>query len=138
MKFLVVSLVLVMAAGCATALVERPDGSMITQRVVMVQSGIIIKIQNNCASSISVASIHGPLVEGLAWGKGTQQPIPARFEGSDHYDRRIWVEVRAYTSTGVYIGSITRNESVYGSTRDMHWDIDRLDSPPGARCPGPV
>lgn len=127
----------VVATGCATRTIQLPDGTIVRQREVMPQAGVVVTVQNNCSPVMAIESLHGPEVGNLVYGRSATLPVPARAFGG--YNREVWVMAKAYTAGLQYIGSAVLREfvSTYDGTRDRIWQVDRLDSPSGARCPSP-
>ncbi|MDP2641897.1 MAG: hypothetical protein Q8P21_01235 [bacterium] len=138
MRFFALALLALSAMGCATKIVQLPDGTIVKRRGMMPQVGVIVTIKNNCSPMMAIESIHGPEVSNLAYGKSATLPIPTRAFSGD--SREIWVMISAYTASSVYIGSAVLRErvSIRQGTRDgVVWQVDQLDSPPNVTCPSP-
>lgn len=126
--------------GCATRMIELPDGSIIQRREVMPQKGVVVAVFNNCAPWLVIDSHNGREVSALSYSRKASIPIPARFVVGNRSSREIWVTARAYSgppSDTTYIGLTELRERVSNSqgTRDRPWQVDTLRSPRGAQCP---
>ena len=138
-KVLLVMCLALAASGCAVRRIQLPDGSVIERREPMSQIGLIITFKNNCDPRLMIESMYGIEVRSLAYGRSATVPIPSRaFSGSS---REIWAMASAYAgaSDDSFIGSVELREHVNTNqgTRDKLWQVDRLDSPRGVRCPSP-
>ncbi len=131
-KLVLAILAVIWVGGCASSNVGGQR-----RTVFMPQVGVIMTVQNNCAPFVSVESIRGVEVAELPFGESATLPISSRAFGG--YSREIWVMVKAYASNLVFLGSTMFREYVdtYQGTQDRLWQVDRLDSPPGAQCEPP-
>ena len=118
MKKLFVALIVAVAvSGCAT--IRMPDGT--TQRYVMYQVGVVVRVVNNCAPLLDVERVGGVMVKGLPYGEAASVPlVSAPFGGNN---RRMPLMVRGYTDKNEYLGSATREFYVnpYEGSREDVW-----------------
>lgn len=131
--FGVLLLVAVMASGCATAV--YPDGSR--HRVPMPQIGVIVTVTNYCSPFVGLyhgAELQAPLVP---YGASARIPVSSLAFSGPY--RRVHLEVKAFEMGLNPIGSATRTfgVSTYQGSQPELWLVDRLNSPPGARCSPP-
>lgn len=121
--------------GCATAVAYLPDGTRVTKKVPMPLGGVIPSIQNNCSAILVVQRGSVPL-SFIPYGESST--LPTRSEGRDHQDFEF--TLKAYTAMRrEYLGSYTLRLSAdsYSGREKREIPIDRLDSPPGAKCVKP-
>lgn len=136
--FFVLALVAFAASACATRVIHLPDGRVAVSREAMPQVGVILSVRNNCAAFLVVESGGIPRNVGLPFGKSDRIPISTSAYSGLGY-RTIEVLASAQDAQGRYLGSITERFDVdtYRGTYERTWVVDRLDSPPGARCDPP-
>lgn len=118
-KLVLVVLVATLGAGCAS---------------FMSQVGIVMTAQNNCAPLITIETRRGVELK-LQYGESGTVGVPSMaFTGSY---REIWFLAKAYDASLRYIGSLVwrGSVSIHSGSRTTMWQVDRLDSPQGARCP---
>jgi len=126
-KFLVILIALAMS-GCA--IITYPDGS--TQHFVLLQTGVIVRVVNNCAPFLDLERVDGIAVRGLPYG-GSATVVMQLTPFRGGYNRRIPLTAKGYTSKREYLGSTTREFYVntHEGTREEAWEIDRLNLPNG-------
>ncbi len=126
-RLFLVALVAIAVNGCAT--IRMPNGT--TQRYVMYQVGVVVRVVNNCAPLLDIERVGGVVVKGLLYGESATVPLVSTpFSGSN---RRMPLTVKGYTDKNEYLGSATQTFSVstYEGSREEVWEIDRLNLPGG-------
>lgn len=114
-------------SGCAT--IHYADGS--TQRYVMLQVGVIVRVVNNCAPLMDLERVGGVVVKGLPYGESATVPLISRpFSGSN---RGMPLTAKGYTAAKEYLGSASRefNANIYEGSREEVWEVDQLRLPNG-------
>ncbi len=128
-------------AGCATRVIELPNGTIVRDKVPLAQVGVVKGFQNNCAPRLEIWNAYGRMVGNLAYGRFASLPLESRaFSGSS---REVYALIKAFADVDgqVFVGSREVREWVdtYNGTREAGTiQIDRLDSPQGVRCPSQV
>lgn len=125
MKKMLLVLGLVLAtSGCLT--VHTSGG---TQRFLLPQVGVILRVVNNCTPFLDVWGPTGILVEKLPFGEVAHVPLVSQpYTGRN---RRVQATVQGYRMAGAekeYLGSATETFSVstYRGSLQETWEVDRL------------
>ncbi len=124
-KFLVVALAVSAASACTT--IRNPDGT--TQRYLMLQSGVIVRVLNNCAPFLDLERATGIVVKALPYGGSVTVPLVSTpLSGSS---RRMPLTAKGYTADMEYLGSITREFYVSSSegSHEEFWEVNRINLP---------
>jgi hypothetical protein len=113
-------------SGCVTVMQE--DGTR--QRFLFLQAGVMLRVVNNCAPSLTVESVSGVMVSNLAYGSSITIPLaPAPLSRN----RQLVLVAKGAGSSREYLGSQTRTFYTDPSqgTREEVWEIDHLSLPNG-------
>lgn len=132
MKKVLFLLAAIMAtSGCVKYV--RPDGT--TQRVILYQVGVVVRVVNNCAPFIDLERVNGIVVKDLAYGQSATVPLVSTpFGGSN---RQMPLIAKGYDELKEgkrpYLGSATRTfyANTYEGSREEVWEIDQLRLPNG-------
>ncbi len=125
--FIVLALIAIAVNGCAT--ISYPNGS--TQKLVLLQVGVIVRVVNNCTPKMDFETINGVVLKDLPYG-GSQtilmQSMP--FSGSNRY---LSLVAKGKTDKGEYLGSVVKRFYVntYQGSRQEIWEISTLRLPGG-------
>jgi len=125
MKRMMVVLALTMGvSGCLT--VHTPSG---TQRFVLPQVGVVLRVVNNCAPFLDIWAPTGLIVMGLPYGEVSTVPLVSQsYSGRT---RKVEVTVQGYTKDREYLGSDAKSFTVrtsQGSYQET-WEVARLRLP---------
>lgn len=138
---LLCALTVTLAACGGMRTVRLPDGSLTNKRIVMIQSGIVVSVVNNCAPLLDIESVGGRHFINAKFGESVTVTGVARPLSGYGYSRRIQFTVKGYSADRtIYLGSSTREFSVstYEGTHEETWVVDQLALPTnqgGCRVP---
>jgi hypothetical protein len=108
-------------SGCLT--VHTPTG---TQRFILPQVSVVVRVVNNCAPLLDIWGPTGLLVEGLGYGGVATVPLVSQaFTGNYRY---VEAMVQGYNLNKVYLGSESKGfyvDTQQGS-RQENWTIEYL------------
>ena len=126
-KFFVVLVLLIALAISGCVAYTYPDGS--SQKFMMIQTGVILRVVNNCSPLMDIETTDGLVLKGLGYG-GSETILLNSVPFSGNY-RRMPVVAKGYTARGEYLGSLSREFSVntrQGTRREI-WEINSLRLP---------
>jgi hypothetical protein len=124
MRKLLLSFLALLSTGCMTV---TQGGA--TQKYILLQTAVIVRVQNNCAPFLSIETTEGVIASRIAYGDGYTVLLPQ----IPFTSNQVWLTVKGYTAQNEYLGSANNQFSTNSSqgTQRVPWEINYLSLPNG-------
>ncbi len=137
---------IVIFALTGSATVRSANGTK--TRFVMLQVGVVVRVQNACAAYLTLETVEGPVLDEarhlrrpveLPFGEGMTVPISSAPFSGDY--RELWLTAKAYNvgpdGKPILLGIVSKSWSVdvYNGTRHDVWQIGQIGPDGKPRCP---